>query len=300
MSELNPANPRGAIFNIQRFSIHDGPGIRTTVFLKGCPLRCFWCQNPESQDTKPEVLFNRDKCTSCGACVKACLAEANRLTPDGLQMDRDRCVGCGACVAACPNEARKLAGQTITADEVMEEVLRDKPFYENSGGGVTISGGEPLMQPDFALEILRRSKAEGLHTAVDTCGCAPTRALERVLDYADLFLFDIKCLDSGRHQEGTGRGNELILANARRIVEASKEMWVRVPLIPGFNDSENDITDLARFVTRELGLFKIDLHPYNKLSESKYGHLDKKGVRLETQSDEYIQRLRDIVSAECS
>ncbi len=289
--------PKGLIFNIQRYSIHDGPGIRTTVFLKGCPLRCFWCQNPESQEMKPELLLDRSRCSSCGRCAEVCPSSVNVLIGDRIKMHRDKCRGCGECADACPNGARKLSGKWVTAEEVMDEILRDKVFYDNSGGGVTLSGGEPLMQADFCLQLLRRCKEEGLNTALDTCGYAPEQTLMNVLAFTDLVLYDMKCLDTAKHRNATGRSNELILKNAK-IIAQSKEMHFRIPLVPGFNDSEEEIRDIAMYVRKELGRFNINLHAYNTLGEGKYDRLDRPNVRLVPQSDEDVEKLKEILTSE--
>jgi pyruvate formate lyase activating enzyme len=293
---------KGMIFNIQRFSIHDGPGIRTTVFLKGCPLRCFWCQNPESQETKPEILVNRSNCTLCGRCIDMCPSNANSLSEKGSIIDREKCVGCGQCVQVCPAQARALVGTGMTVDEVIDEVLRDKAFYDNSGGGMTLSGGDPVMQPEFSLELLRRSKEQGLHTTIETCGLTSWPIFEGILGYTDLILYDIKCLDPVRHQNGTGKHNRLIIENAGKIAK-SKTMKVRVPLIPGFNDSVEEIRTILEFVKKELKLSPadIDLLPYNKLGESKYERLGREDLRpaMETQSDEYVENLEAVIKADC-
>ncbi len=264
---------KGLIFNIQRYSIHDGPGIRTTVFFKGCPLSCFWCQNPESQAMKPEILFDRHRCTACGQCVIACPAGTNSLADDSTKINRNKCTGCGKCVEICPNEARKITGRYVTVGEVREEVLRDSKFYENSGGGITLSGGEPALQAEFALQLLRRCKERGLHTALDTCGYVPSQTMQELLEYIDLVLYDIKCLDTTKHSKATGKPNDLIIANAKKIAAYKRDIWVRIPLIPGFNDSPEDIRAIAQFVRKELGAVRIDLHPYNKLGEGKYSRL---------------------------
>lgn len=295
MSEAGKNNEnKGLIFNIQRYSIHDGPGIRTTVFLKGCPLSCFWCQNPESQEMKAEILFDKSKCAYCGQCVTACPAEVNLLTPEGVKINRTKCIGCGECADACSNEARRLVGEYITVEEVIEEILKDRMFYENSGGGVTLSGGEPSMQADFALQLLRRSKEEGLHTALDTCGYISWQTLNKLVDYTDLVLFDIKCLDATKHHKATGKTNELIIKNAKKIA-GLKEMWVRIPLVPGFNDSENEIREISSFVKKEVSPLKIELNCYNRLGEGKYARLDRAGIHLDPQSEEYMEKLREIV-----
>lgn len=294
MVEMSKDNEnRGMIFNIQRYSIHDGPGIRSTVFLKGCPLTCFWCQNPESQEMKAEILLDKGKCALCGQCVNSCPAGANVLTPDRVKIIRDKCMGCGECVSVCPNEARRLVGAYMTVDEVMEEIVRDRIFYENSGGGVTLSGGEPLMQADFALQLLRRCKEEDLHTVLDTCGYASWKTMQKFLEYTDLVLYDIKCLDAIKHSKATGKPNELIIENAKMIAR-SKEMWVRVPLVPGFNDSEKEVRAIVSFIKKELGSPKIDLHCYNKLGEGKYDRLDKVAIHLDPQHEEYMEKLREI------
>ena len=287
----------GVIFNIQRYSIHDGPGIRTTVFLKGCPLTCFWCQNPESQALKPEILFDKGRCTSCGQCVTACSCGANSPRDQDIRIDRNKCTGCGKCVEVCRNEARKLAGRYTTVDEVIEEVLRDRMFYENSGGGVTLSGGEPSMQADFALELLRRCKKEGLHTALDTCGCTLWETMQRLLEVTDLVLYDVKCLDTAKHNKATGQSNELIIENAKKIARF-KEMWIRVPLVPDFNDSEEEVRAMLAFIKKELGPVQIDLHRYNPLGEEKYDRLNKSCIHLDPQSEEYIENLSKIAVTE--
>lgn len=292
------AESSGVVFDIQRYSIHDGPGIRTTVFLKGCPLRCAWCQNPESQRLEPEILLNKDKCTACGKCVAACPAGANSLSGLCAKVERQKCLRCGKCVGVCPNEARRLSGKQMSVDEVIKEVLRDRMFYKTSGGGVTLSGGEATFQPEFALAILRECKTLGLNTAIETCGYASWQVLQSLLEYVDLVLFDIKHVDTVRHQAGTGMNNDIILENAGKIA-ALKPMKVRVPLIPGFNDSEQDIRAIAAFVGTLPNRIEMDLLAYNPLGEGKYEHLGKKRTEhKEVQSTTYIEGLRSVVDAE--
>jgi pyruvate formate lyase activating enzyme len=295
----NDKSLKGWVFNIQRYSIHDGPGIRTTVFLKGCPLRCFWCQNPESQNIYPEILLFKDKCTRCGMCVSACQNGANSLSSVSAEIERDRCTGCGKCVEACPNEARTLVGKSLAVEEVVKEVKKDTSFYNKSGGGVTLSGGDPAAQPDFSLAILKECKEAGMHTAIETTGNAPWKTLEKILEYTDFVLFDIKQMDSEKHYQGTGRPNALILENARKVSKL-KPMKVRVPLIPGFNDSEGDIRKTAHFVKEELGKVPLEILAYNQLGEAKYDRLGKAGPHFEIQTDEYVSRLRSIIDAEMS
>jgi len=287
----------GVVFNIQRFSIHDGPGIRTTVFLKGCPLRCFWCQNPESQSGRPEIVLDRRKCTLCGACYAACQYGAIRLEAGRPVFERRVCKGCGRCAVNCPMEARRLSGTRMTVEEVIREVLKDLKFYENSGGGVTLSGGEPLAQPEFAQSIFKGCKQAELHTTLDTCGFAPWPDIEKLLEYVDLVLFDIKHLDASMHREAAGQDNLLILENARKISKL-KPMRIRVPLIPGFNDSPEAVSRIAAFAKSELGSRDIDLLAYNRMGEVKYDFLEKLCVPLPSQSEDHLRTLESILGGQ--
>ena len=288
----------GFIFDIHRYSIHDGPGIRTTVFLKGCPLKCFWCQNPESQEIKPQILLNKSKCSSCGQCVIVCPTGASSLSEESSIIVRTKCIGCGKCTEVCLNQARSLTGKRLTVNEILKEVLKDRKFYDNSGGGITLSGGDPIAQPEFALAILRNSKELGLHTTLDTCGYSPWSTFQRLLKYIDLVLYDIKSINPEKHYKATGKSNDLILDNAKKIAK-SKSMRIRVPLIPGFNDSPEDIRAIAHFVKSELGSIEIELLAYNKLGEGKYDRIDLTGVHLEIQSEEYIKTLEAIIKSNC-
>lgn len=287
----------GIVFDIQRYSIHDGPGIRTTVFLKGCALRCFWCQNPESQTTQPEILLNKNACTLCGRCVEVCVTGANSLAGQRAKIDRIRCEGCEKCVKGCLAKARTLKGKEMTVDEVLEVVLKDRAMYENSAGGVTLSGGDPTMQPEFALQILRRSKEAGLHTAIETCGYIAWPILKSLIEFTDIVLYDIKTLDPEKHLYATGKDNALIIDNAKKLAR-EKTIRIRRPLIPGFNDSPEDVKALLLFVKDELGLSgeDIDLLRYNKLGEAKFDRLDKENVpSMEPQTNEYIEELKNII-----
>lgn len=291
----------GVVFNIQHYSIHDGPGIRTTVFLKGCPLRCFWCQNPESQATRPELFFDVDKCQGCGTCVEACPEHAITLHDGRSWTNRDLCRGRGKCAEVCPNEARNLMGREMTADAVFQDVNADAIFYERSGGGVTLSGGEPLAQPRFAITLLKLCKQAGLHTTLDTSASVPWGTVREVLEYVDLVLFDFKHMDPAEHKKGTGAGNEIILENARKIYhELRIPLLARVPVIPGYNDSTDNISATARFVAEELDRsVKVHLLPYHRLGETKYERLERPGraVAVDPPSDEHMAELLKVVES---
>jgi pyruvate formate lyase activating enzyme len=285
----------GLIFNIQRFSIHDGPGIRTTVFFKGCPLRCRWCSNPESWNDFPEILTLDVKCTRCGRCRDVCPVGAIVVDQRERRIDRAVCNLCLECAEVCPTGAITVSGKWMTVAEVMQEVASDGLFYQNSGGGVTLSGGEPLMQWEFAVDLLKACQEQGFHTALDTSGYAEWEVLEKVLEYTDLVLYDIKHMDPAKHREGTGKTNELILENARKTA-AMRRTWLRVPLIPGYNDSAENLTAIARF-GREIGAEKVSLLPYHIWGQGKYERLGRKypmeGVPLP--ADEQIERCRQLV-----
>jgi len=263
----------GNIFDIQHFSINDGPGIRTTVFLKGCPLTCFWCCNPESQMTAPVLLYFESLCTRCGRCAAVCPNGATRISPDGLpEIDRDRCAACGECVKHCTAGARSIAGRTVTVAELVETVRKDQLFYRNSGGGVTISGGEPAVQSRFCRALLAECHRCGINTVLDTCGYVQWEVLEPILEHVDLVHYDLKHLEGTRHLEGTGVSNEIILDNARRITERGIPTVIRVPLIPDYNDAPDYIDQLGEFV-KTLGVVRIDLLPYHQLGVNKYRSL---------------------------
>jgi pyruvate formate lyase activating enzyme len=289
---------KGVIFNIQRYSIHDGPGIRTTVFIKGCPLRCVWCQNPESQALLPQIFFNSEKCTGCGQCAQVCPEGAIDIYEGKSRTNRQLCRGHGKCAEACPNEARNLMGRYATAAEVFQEVNSDAIFYQRSGGGVTLSGGEPLAQPEFAISLLRLCQNAGMHTALDTCGYAKWETLRPVLDYVDLVLYDFKHMDPAEHKKHTGVSNSLILDNARRIYhECAIPMLARVPIVPGYNDSVENLEATASFIASELGTsVKVHLLPYHRLGETKYERLGRadKSVHIQPPSEERVLELKQV------
>jgi len=263
---------QGLIFDVQTFCIYDGPGIRTTVFLKGCPLRCAWCQNPESQLARPELSFFQERCTRCGACVDACPEGALRLTPAGPRRDDSRCTLCGRCASACPRAATEMIGQLAEAEEIVRAVEKDRPFFDESGGGVTLSGGEPTLQPAFLLELLDRFRARGIHTALETSGYFPDDLIDPLLSRADLFLYDLKHLDPARHRQGTGVGNERIRAHFAELVRrgGSGRVLLRLPLVPGFNTDEEAVRRALDFARGAGYDAPVHLMPYNSLIQSKY------------------------------
>lgn len=265
----------GITFNVQQFSTEDGPGIRTTVFMKGCPLRCVWCHNPEGLRPKPDLLWYDVRCIGARDCLRACPENALNLTADGMRIDRERCTVCGACAQACPAAALEIIGRGWTPDELMAELLKDKVFYETSGGGVTFSGGEPMMQADFLGEVLPRCHEAGLHVALDTCGLAPWERYERIMPFVNLALLDIKILDAERHTRATGVDNIGILENARRMSEAGKPMWIRTPVIPGHTGDLENVRAIGRFIRDSLRTVeRWDLLAYTNLGRPKYHRLD--------------------------
>lgn len=263
----------GMIYTIQRFSVHDGPGIRTTVFMKGCPLDCWWCQNPESIRQDPELMFSADRCTGCRACAAVCPVDAISYVNE-LAVISDACIQCGACAKVCLPQALEMVGRTISVEDVLDEVMSDAPFYEESGGGVTFSGGEPLEQSEFIAEVLRHCKARGLHTAVDTSGCAAWSDFERVLPYVDLFLFDVKHPDAACHKAVTGVSNALILENLERLCGEPVEVLVRFPFIPGVNDSHISIAQLGKLM-RNYGVKAVEILPYHTIGQGKLKRLGR-------------------------
>ncbi len=283
----------GLIFDIRRFSVPDGPGLRTTVFFKGCPLRCLWCHNPESQHRRPERLFWADRCLACQSCVASCPQGAIRWDGTRPVVDDTKCTLSGACVAACYAEARQIAGRTMTVPEVMSEIERDIAFYEGSRGGVTFSGGEPLLQANFLLELLTACKASEIHTALDTSGFATWETLDRVRPFVDLFLYDIKLMDPHRHRKYMLTFNTRILDNLQRLAALGHNITVRVPIVPGINDDRQNLQATGSFVAALGGSGRIDLLPYHAAAMSKYERLHRtyRLPWLETPSDERMAEI---------
>jgi pyruvate formate lyase activating enzyme len=265
----------GVVFHIQRYSIQDGPGIRTTVFLKGCPLRCQWCSNPESQDLHPEIMFRSHQCRKSGACAEVCDVGAITLVDGMPRLDRGTCTMCLDCVEACPSGALEVTGKRMKLEYVVEEACRDELFYVNSGGGVTLSGGEPLVQPEFSRRFLRACRERSIHTVLDTSGHASWELMERVLEHTDLVLFDLKHLSPEKHLEGTQASNDLILENLRRTLDsADRRVWIRIPLIPGYNDSTSHLEELALAIG-EMSAEKVSLLGFHHWGRSKYRALGR-------------------------
>lgn len=269
------------IFDIVRNSFVDGPGIRTTVFFKGCNLKCAWCHNPESQDFDKQMMFYKDKCIGCGKCKSIC-------------PNKEACTLCGKCTLFCPKDARKVCGKEYTVEEVFSEVIKDKIFYENSGGGVTFSGGECMLQVDFLLEILKKCKENNIHTAVDTAGHASFDSFEKILPYTDLFLYDIKCFDEDLHKKYTGVSNALILENLKKLFENKAKVWIRMPIIKGVNNSVEEMQKINNFLIGCGNPEKIELLPYHKMGENKYNAINKEVIAFEVPDN--IEELRKIFS----
>lgn len=262
------------LFDIQRFSVQDGPGIRTSVFLKGCGVGCLWCHNPESIAEGDQLLFYGEKCVGCGACQEACPQGVHRLTAGEHLMARSSCIACGSCARVCPQGALEIAGYWMEPKALLEKILRDRPFYEATGGGVTFSGGEPLLQAEALAEVLKGCRAAGVHTAIETSGAVGWEKLQVVLAYTDLFLYDLKCGSDARHRQVTNLGNRGIQANLLRLFAQSKPVWVRIPVIPGVNDSPEEVRQMAGIIRQGSGAVqRVELLPYHDTGKSKYAAL---------------------------
>jgi pyruvate formate lyase activating enzyme len=268
---------KGIVTHIQRYSIHDGPGIRTVVFLKGCPLNCLWCCNPETQSFQPELEFIKNLCQHCGQCVRICPENAINVDlycSESMKIEHQKCPVCGKCALVCPSGALKIIGEEMESEAILTVIKKDGAFYRRSGGGITLSGGEPLSQPDFAAQLLRSCHDLNIDTAIETCGLVGQNVIEQILPFTDLFLFDIKNLEPLVHQRLTGFSNELILSNLRWLRKKNAHVIMRLPLIPGLNMDNENLQSISRLVN-ELGIEEVNLMPFHQMGKDKYSHLGK-------------------------
>ncbi len=290
---------KGIIFDIKRYAIHDGPGIRTTVFLKGCSLRCQWCHNPEGLESKPEIILRSTRCArECSECVSVCPQGAISKDGDIIEIDQERCDLCRKCEDVCVYEALEIVGREATVQEVMEEIEKDRIFFDESGGGITFSGGEPLMQMDFLETLLKEIKKKNIHVTLDTSGYVSFEDLERISDKVDLFLYDLKIMDEGKHEKYTGVSNKLILENLRKLSEIGKSIAVRIPLISGINDDNHNIKMFVEYLHGLKKIKQISLMAYHRGGCEKYKRLRKEKFMnaFESPSDERIEEIKKILT----
>jgi pyruvate formate lyase activating enzyme len=290
---------KGMVFDVEKYAIHDGPGIRTSVFFKGCPLRCRWCHNPEGQSSKLELIHRKSRCIDCGECVKNCSREALSLVGQHISVDRGKCVLCGKCSQVCPSDALSIVGKEMDAEEVMKEIEKDMIFYDESEGGVTFSGGEPLLQPDFLNSLLDKCKERGIHTTVDTCGFASYDIIDRIRGKVDLFLYDIKIMDDAKHRKYTRVSNKLILGNLKKLAQNGSSLVISFPIIPGINDDGENVTRTARFIRSLPSIEQVNLLPYHRAAIEKYKNLGKpyRLGKLLPPSNQKIESIREEMEA---
>ena len=286
------------VSDIKRFAVHDGDGIRTTVFLKGCPLKCVWCHNPESIDFKPQLAYYQNKCIGCGECVSVCPSGAHKITEEGHVFERALCIGCGKCEKACLGEALKFYGTEMTVEELLPILLEDRDFYETSGGGVTLSGGECLCHGNFCAELLKRLKENGINTAVDTCGFVSREAIEKVLPYTDTFLYDVKAFDEQVHIKCTGQSNKIILDNLMYIDSLGKKIEIRIPFVPEYNSDQ--IGKIAALLSELKNLKAVKVLPYHNYAGSKYAALNMENTLPQIlPTDEEIKKAEEMLVLYC-
>lgn len=289
----------GIVFNVEKYAIHDGPGIRTTVFFKGCPLRCWWCHNPEGQSQRFELVYRQGRCNGCSECISKCSTGAISYLPERLAINRKHCTICGACAGKCSTEALSLVGEKMNVEQVMTIIEKDMPFYGESEGGVTFSGGEPLQQPDFLEAVVNECAKRKIDTVLDTCGYAPAKIVDRFLSKISLFLYDIKIFDSAKHQKYTGVSSELILENARRIASSGARLSVSIPIVPQINDDEENIERTGKFLASLKKVEWVSLLSYHKMGVDKYENLGKP-YRLKdtkTPSHQRMQMIKEKLEA---
>lgn len=277
------------IFNIQKYSLHDGPGIRTTVFFKGCPLSCKWCHNPESLSKEMQIIRNESSCRMCGSCIIACPSNALKMKEDNIEFNRYKCISCGNCEDVCYHDAIKIVGKEMTVEEVLKEILKDRIFYDESGGGVTFSGGEPLMQSNFLIELAKRCKFAGIHTTLDTSGFSKWETLEKVINYIDLILFDLKLINDEKHIEYVGASNKLILENLNRLKDKKVDIFLRLPIIKDINDSLSEAEEIVKIIANNQNIKQINLLEYHKMGMEKYPRL---GIKYELSGNEKPEKSR--------